>query len=86
MFNLPESKKQTGEDRSANDFLRCQDIIKKDVCVRDLFIEKTVRLGKYKKKSRPIIIELKDEKTKWAVVGKAKNLKDSSDETRKSVS
>lgn len=86
MFNLPESKKDDHSERKTEDLVRCEEVIKESVGVQDLYIEEVFRLGRFEPgKTRGLLIKLKDQRTKWAVIGKSKRLKDSSNEMRKNI-
>ena len=84
VFGVPESKGEVAYARQREDTDWCHDLLKKSLKVdtSEYEFDKVIRLGKRNEaqmqsnKPRPILIRLKDEEQKWAILRKAKNLKD----------
>jgi len=80
IFGLEEDR---GVDTQARDIIKAKDILrylKHD----DEVLVRTIRIGKHRETgSRPLLVTVKDEATKWQIIGRAKALRD--DESWKSV-
>ena len=93
MYGVPESKSEEGQDRQKEDLDWCQDLLRNSLKVdqTEYEIEKVIRLEKRNEsllntnKTRPILIRVKEEDHKWAILKKAKNLKGERDPVKKRV-
>lgn len=86
VFNVPESTQEQGKDREEEDKGMCDQVFGDTLRVEGYRIEKVVRLGKREEgKTRPTLVKLEDEVSKWQIISKAKNLKNEQDEILKQV-
>ena len=78
LYNISESQVSELSHQIERDLDICEDIIGNELKVEEFEIVKILRLGKkHQNKIRPILIQLRDDKEKWRILGKVKNLKDS---------
>lgn len=91
MYNVPESDKENSLERIDEDVAKCCDIFENSLGLEkeEFGIVKVIRLGKPRSdgrnRNRPMLVKLADEKEKWAVVKKAKNLKNETDVVKRRV-
>ena len=83
IYNIPESDKQNGKDRQEDDSIVCQGLLENSLGITqdEARIQKVVRLGKTPSqgRNRPILLMLRDEGEKYAILRNAKNLKNERD-------
>ena len=90
IYNLEESKKQSGKDRDLEDLEKIKDVFKNNMKVENFQIVKSFRMGRKVNsdsvegaRSRPILIKLSDEAEKWNLLKNAKELRDAEGWKRK---
>ena len=77
IYNVTESGQNEVGKRIEDDIMICEEILS-ELEVGNVFIEKVVRLGKNdNSKIRPVLMRLRNEKEKWNILGRAKQLKNS---------
>ena len=73
MFNLKEAENR----EETRDKEKCEEIIKESLDLYDVKVRQVTRIGKKTEgKTRPILVEMENEKEKWAVVARAKRLRE----------
>ena len=86
IFHMKESDKRDGEEREKDDLEACEEIIRESLGLDNIQIEKVLRMGKkVDGKRRALQVRLASEKQKWAVVSKAKALRNERDEEKKKI-
>ena len=82
IYNLEESKKQSGRDRDLDDLVRIKDVVNNNIKVDNFEIVKSFRMGKKlesntneNQRPRPILIKLSEERDKWNILRNAKELR-----------
>ena len=94
IYNFPEPSKDTYQENYEEDLQTIKQIIKDEIKVNvDSEIEEIVRLGTWRRNPttgvtipRPMIVKLKRENMKWAVLKSCKNLKYTTNAIAKSLS
>ena len=78
IFGVRESEKGDTEAKYEDDKMECRKIFE-EIRVNDCRMEQLIRLGKKRDdgKARPLLVRLGSEGEKWAVLSRAKNLRNS---------
>lgn len=86
IFNLPESNKSEGKERIKEDADRCEFIFGGVLQVEEYNFDKIIRLGKKQEgKTRPTLVRMEDEHSKWNLISRNKRLRSDEDEVIKSL-
>lgn len=97
MYNIPDANKIDDKEQVDEDLATCYDIIENSLGLRkdEYHVQEIVRLGKPRNernnreenrpRNRPILVKLANEKEKWTVLKKARNLRDETDPVKKRV-
>ena len=91
IYNIPESTSDETDDRISEDTNWCLEMCEKtlEVEVNREDIDNIIRLGKRTEngedKPRPILLRLKNEKTKWEILGNAKKLRNANSQVIKKI-
>ena len=76
IYNLPES---TGSDRTDTDTKRVKNLVKNNLSISGVEVNKVTRLGKHKENSpRPLLLMMEDETSKWKCLKQAPKLRNDS--------
>ena len=76
MCNISESQDNEPSQQLERDLDICEDLIGNELKVEEFEIVQIIRRGKKdQNKVRPILIQLRDNKEKWRILEKAKNMK-----------
>ena len=78
LFSIRESEKGDPDAKYEDDKAECRKIFE-EIRVNDCKMEQLIRLGKRGEegKARPLLVRLGSEEKKWAVLSRAKNLRNS---------
>ena len=76
MYNVPESNRENAKSRIEDDHHICEKIFREDLNEQNFHIEEIIRLGKsnLENHTRSVLVKVYNEKEKWRIIGKAKNL------------
>lgn len=78
IYNVPESRQDNPKTRIEEDTQRFEDILIEGLKIRKFQINKVIRIGRFNEEyPRPILVEMRSEKEKWHILGKAKDLRNS---------
>ena len=86
IFNLPESNKNQGQERVKEDADRCEYVFGGALGVEEYSFDKVIRLGKKQEgRNRPTLVRMTEEHSKWSVIARGKQLRQSEDDVIKSL-